>query len=842
MGSDAGPRQETILVVVAILLIFVAVNGQPPDKQTKAANQKPETSQPTPQASPVATPNPLIIPVPQIAAESIQLSQRLRSLSDKLMSNDALRETEQQVNNLKLTTDDKAIETQAILQAGAILTELEQLSVDWKVSDKEVADLSERLTKQATSLDSEIRSLLSEQSRWSATAAEVKSQVSSPPELLDLTGKATTDLSAAIELSEARHARVLSLQQSVAQQGLIVARETENLKNAMEASQRSLLEADSPPLWKVQFGSHSETGFARLLQRSYAGDLKRLKTFITTKRTPLTLAGLITFGALIFFVWLSVKSRFKTGEADETKLDKIFDRPVSLALLVGIMATMPLFHDAPRGARSLLYLVGITPAIRLLKPRLTPARKQILIGSIVSLLVWQFIIILSVPLWIKRDLVEMFVILVVGWFGWLSQRAQKERAGEREANSTVILGVYIANALLAVAFLANLFGYVGLSDLLIQATLASAYRAVALYTIVVVGSLLISFAIQSEPSRRFATLRNGGERLAGRLSFTLGVMVLLVWVHQTLNLFAIRQDLYEAIGKALNYQMKIGSATIAVSNIVAFILTLLFGYLVAIVLRAILGEEILPRLKLARGLPNAIATVTHYILLVLIFVLALAAAGVELSKFTLLTGALGVGLGFGLQTVVNNFVSGLILLFERPVRIGDLLEIGGISGEVTKIGFRSSTLHVFDGSDLIIPNATLTSQQVINWTLTGTRRQVVLKIPVAYGNDPIQVRDLLQKTVTAQPQILTSPAPMVLFLGFGDTLLNNALNFEIRFWAQRPEVVSELKSDLALSVAATLSEAGIKAPALQRDLNIDNSDQSGKKAAANDGVAKQGAD
>jgi len=789
------------------------------------------TAKPTPQHAPVASPNPLVIPVPQIAAESIQLNQRLRSLPDRIVSDESLGETEHQVNQLSATTDEKDHETQATLQAGAILSELEQLSGDWQALAKEVKDLSERLTKQATALDDEIRSLRSEESRWSASATELRNQQAAL-ELMDINDKVLRDLSAAIKLAEDRRARLVTLQQSVAQQGVFVTGEIENLKREMEVSQRSLLEADSPPLWKVQFGSQSADSLARLLQRSYASDLKRLKAFITTRRTALTLAGLITLSALFLFVWLDLKSGLKTNAPDQTKPDQIFSRPVSLALLVGIVATMPLFHDAPRGARSLLYLIGIVPAIRLLKPRLTPARRQILIGSIVSLLVWQLIIFLRVPLWLKRDLVEIFIVLVVSWFAWLTHKARQERAAQKQGRSLPMLGVYLANGLLVVAFTANLFGYVGLSDLLVQATLASAYRAVALYTIVVIGSLLISSLLQAEASQRLASVRAGGEVLVRRLSFVLALLMLLVWIHQTLNLFAIRQDVYEAIGVALNYQFKIGSATLAVSSIVAFILTLVLGYLVATVLRVILGKEILPRLKLSSGLPNAIATITHYVLLVLIFLLALAAAGVELSKFTVLTGALGVGLGFGLQNVVNNFVSGLILLFERPVRIGDLLEIGGVSGAVTKIGFRSSTLHAFDGSDLIIPNATLISQQVVNWTLTGTRRRVVLNIPVAYGNDPAQVRDLLGKTMAAHPEVLRFPVPMVLFHGFG----NNALNFEIRFWAPRPEILPELKSDVALNIAAALSEAGINVPIPQVHIRpMDQKPVEAAAAAINDG-------
>ena len=441
------------------------------------------------------------------------------------------------------------------------------------------------------------------------------------------------------------------------------------------------------------------------------------------------------------------------------------------------------------------------------------------------MLTWQLFRFLQVPVWIKRDLMAVFCLAVAATFWWLARAVRRNQAELQRAPAATRAAIWGGFALIVTALLANIFGYFRLSDLLTHGTVVSAYRAVALYTVFVVGKSIISSTLRN--SRRLAILHTEADRLTRQLSFTLGLVMFLVWLNTALNVFTVRETAYGAISAALKYPISIGSATFAFSNILAFVLTLLLGYLIATLTRTILGEVILPRLKLERGLPNAIATITHYVVLVLIFVLALAASGVELSKFTLFTGALGVGLGFGLQNVVNNFVSGLILLFERPIRVGDLLDVKGIAGEVTKIGFRSSTLHCFDGSDLIIPNADLISQQVVNWTLTGTRRQILLSVHVAHGNDPTRVRDLLRETVSAHPEVLESPKPMALFLGFGDS----ALNFEVRFWAPRPQVVLPLKSDVALSIAAALNEAGIKVPIPQRDLYIKSTDQATGEAA-----------
>ena len=817
MAQFCRRQRGPLILVVLVLWTASTGNGQSQDKQRPGQNQNRAAaeSSPTtsPQPSPTATINPLAIAVPQIGTEAIQLNQRLRSLPDRIPSEESIAQAEETLNNLKATIAEKFHDTETVIRSGAILNELEELSHEWQALKQEVAELSGTLAQDLTKLDKEISLLKTDESRWSATAGEPKPE-DYPPELLALTSKAQEDLNAAVKLANERRGLIVTLQHSVTEQGSIAISETENVKKAINVSQRSLLDVDSPPLWKAQFASQSDENFARLLRRSYASDLRRVKAFVISKRRAFFLVALFTLCALVIFVRLSRQAA--PGSESITRRDEIFSRPASLALLVGIFAAMPLFHDAPRGAKGLLYAIGVVPVVRLLRPRLTPLRRQMLTASIVSLLVSQAIVLTQLPLWIKRDLLQIFVVLVMLWFGFIIYKGRRNKSRQTRRIPVVIIAVQFGVVLFVVAFFANLFGYVGLSDLLIQATLVAIYRGITIYAIVVVGSALITFALQPGSRQNFATLRSSSNTLARRLSNTLALFMLVVWIHQTLNLFAVRQDLYEAISRALAYQIKVGSATIAGSSIVAFVLTLILGYVVAAVLRATLGEQILPRLQLARGLPNAIATITHYVLLLLIFILALAAAGVELSKFTVLTGAVGVGLGFGLQNVVNNFVSGLILLFERPVRIGDLLQIGMVSGEVTKIGFRSSTLHVFDGSDLIIPNGDLISQQVVNWTLTGTRRQIVLTIPVGYGNDPTQVRDLLQSVPTSHPDVLEDPAPVALFMGFGDS----ALNFEIRFWAPRPEIVADLRSDVALRMAAALSEAGIKVPVPRRDLYI----------------------
>ena len=185
-------------------------------------------------------------------------------------------------------------------------------------------------------------------------------------------------------------------------------------------------------------------------------------------------------------------------------------------------------------------------------------------------------------------------------------------------------------------------------------------------------------------------------------------------------------------------------------------------------------------------------------------------------KLTLIGGALGVGIGFGLQNIVSNFVSGLILAFERPIREGDVIQLQTLNGEVRRIGFRATVVRTFDGAEVIVPNASLISQDVINWTLSDQQRRITVPVGVAYGSDPARIKALLLDVAGKFPAVLRTPEPFALFTGFGDS----ALNFELRFWTTDADRVAILKSDVTTAVNDALVSAGIEFPSPQRDLHI----------------------
>jgi potassium efflux system protein len=181
-----------------------------------------------------------------------------------------------------------------------------------------------------------------------------------------------------------------------------------------------------------------------------------------------------------------------------------------------------------------------------------------------------------------------------------------------------------------------------------------------------------------------------------------------------------------------------------------------------------------------------------------------------------LVAALGVGLGFGLQEIFANFVSGLIILFERPVRVGDMVSIGDKTGHIKKIHIRATVLEDFDRKEIIIPNKKLITEQVTNWTLSDTSTRVVVDVGVAYGSDPREVEQILREAASRVPGLIQDPAPGVWFMGFGDS----ALNFHLRAFVADAEQRTDTISELHYAIEYALREKGISIPFPQRDIHI----------------------
>jgi small-conductance mechanosensitive channel len=289
--------------------------------------------------------------------------------------------------------------------------------------------------------------------------------------------------------------------------------------------------------------------------------------------------------------------------------------------------------------------------------------------------------------------------------------------------------------------------------------------------------------------------------------------------------FHIGGPIADELMKLFERRISIGAVAFSLGSVFTFVLVILSSLLLSRVLLFILSASVYARIDLQRGSAESLSKIIHYAIVLTGFLLALGAAGLDLTKFTVLAGAFGVGLAFGMQNIVNNFVSGLILLFERPLHVGDNITVGATSGQVSDIGIRASTIRTWDGADVIMPNATLISNEVTNWTLSDVIRRCEMRVGVAYGTDPDRVIKLLKEIILGHPLILKTPAATAHLSGLGES----SINFVARFWALVDQHV-DVTSEVHVAVYRRLASEGIEIPFPQRDLNLRNVDPAVRNA------------
>jgi small-conductance mechanosensitive channel len=275
---------------------------------------------------------------------------------------------------------------------------------------------------------------------------------------------------------------------------------------------------------------------------------------------------------------------------------------------------------------------------------------------------------------------------------------------------------------------------------------------------------------------------------------------------------------WSGIQNVINYPLiELGGTHLTLSNILKLLVILALVLVAARGLRQLLRRKVLARTRLEPDLQYAISRFAGYCFMAIGFFFALKVVHLDLSALAVIIGALGVGIGFGLQNVVSNFVSGLIILGERPIAIGHRIEVGGVAGQVTQIKMRSTTVVTNDNITIIVPNSDFITQPVTNWSYGDPKVRMRLPVGVAYGSDVEKLRSVLLDVAAENGAVLKEPAPSVRFLGFGDS----ALNFELAVWtiemAQRP---TRFRSELFFAIERKLREHRIEVPFPQRDLHL----------------------
>ena len=376
---------------------------------------------------------------------------------------------------------------------------------------------------------------------------------------------------------------------------------------------------------------------------------------------------------------------------------------------------------------------------------------------------------------------------------------------------------------LAVAIpLAAMFGYYALSRFMLEraALTVALLMALGLAFVIVKRILRGPVALEVDAEGQFvadsktdASKKRPGLGLAPAITVLLLAMVAApllaaIWGASATDLRVLAIDLLDGI--------EIGDASYSLVDLFLAIAVFVAGVWITRLIQRLFRVNVLPNTTLDRGVQSSLATGLGYVGFSVTALLAVSAAGLDLSNLALVAGALSIGIGFGLQNVVNNFVSGLILLIERPIKIGDWIVVGENQGYVRRINVRSTEIETFDRSSVIVPNSELISGTVTNWTHKNAVGRVIARVGVSYDADSERVAQILREIGSAHPMALRYPAPFVYFAGFGDS----ALDFELRVMIRDVNSMLSVRSDLHHAIHKRFREEGLEIPFPQRDLNI----------------------
>ena len=374
---------------------------------------------------------------------------------------------------------------------------------------------------------------------------------------------------------------------------------------------------------------------------------------------------------------------------------------------------------------------------------------------------------------------------------------------------------------------AALTGYIALARFIAsQVVVTGSILALAYLFYIADGELIKGIARGENPIGRWlakdmkltAARRETVAVVTGLLA---NLLLILVVAPLILIQWGVHWEEIESWFRAALFGFEIGHVRISLATILIAILLFAFGLFATRWLQGWLDNRVLAKGNLGRGMRDSVRTMLGYVGFILAAILAVSYLGIDFSNLAIVAGALSVGIGFGLQSIVNNFVSGLILLAERPIKVGDWIVVGEDEGIVRKINVRSTEIETFNRSSVVIPNSDLISGKVINWTLHNNVGRVIIPIGVSYDSDPEQVRNILLQVARDHPSVLDDPAPLCFFEDFGAS----SLDFTLRAYVDEINRGLTIRTELRIGIVKAFREAGIEIPFPQRDLNLRDLDR-----------------
>ena len=592
-----------------------------------------------------------------------------------------------------------------------------------------------------------------------------------------------------------------------------IERTLKQLDTKIDGRLADIFDRDQAAIWKADLRETigremREGGFASMEER-----VSRLSGYV--RQHLATIAFQVVLFLVLAVVLRALGSRARELAEDDYDLrdaSLVFAFPTSMALVIALGLTIQLHPNAPYLFRWTVYTVLVVPAAIIVSRLLSQANRPVIWAMVTAFLIDRVRDFLDTVPTLERTIFLLELVAGVIFLLWLRRPSRLAHVPAEVMNEPLFRTVRrltgVAIGLFSIAIVAELIGLGDLADLIGSGTLRSAYSALFIYALLKVLQSVIAYLLILPPLRYLNLITDQRRTIRRGIDRLLAIAAALIWGYLTLDFFSLATPVRNVVTNIVSAELTVGAVAISLGNVLVLVATIWLSFALARLLDTVLNKDVFPRIDLPRGVPYAISTLTRYTLIVIGFMVALAAAGIELGKLTIIAGGLGVGIGFGLQTIVSNFVSGLILLFERPLKVGDAITVKSLTGEIRSIGIRASSIRTSDGAEVILPNSQLIAEAVTNWTFRGRRRRIEIGVNVKGGVAAQDIIELLQDVARRHKSILNTPPPNAILTKYSE----GSLDFQLQVWIAEFRDEATTRSELIVAVQGALEEAGVIEP------------------------------
>jgi len=796
-------KQVRVFFFLTLLLIFsLTFQGMAYGQNDKTAQPSVEEKKELPTAPNVAE----IVPL------ATQLAERSAALESELTNLFNFSQAEENLVKIAKGTGKLSEQLQALKTAG-------------NYGYDQLAELRGEINRQANSLEDIIQSLTqainktdSWKEEWSKESQRWKDLRSSIPKDVPIKSVAPTFAKAEKTIN-----RTLALITQKMTSLLAVQQETGNIQSGLYSLRQeidNLILAMRGELWSKSADSMFSTDYYSQFDPGLWGELpKGLDNLSWPGRRFFQRQGWLFILQILLSLAVTINIRRNRGLLEEDERWRfIARRPFAAGIFFGFFILMLFYKTPPSTFRLALNLILMIALSRLLGGFVEKVwRKRVVYALAVFLIATWMLQTLRLPLPLFR--LYIFITALAGMFLCLWRAGVSSR---RKGPLLYIWALRLGSLIFLGVIIAEIGGYSSLAAHVLRASLSTTFSILGAWMLMLMARGTLEWIIQSPPLKRLPYLQSKANVIVSRSALLTNVLIGALFTTFILVIWRVYDRPAEAIQGVFGFGFMVGSRKVTLGLVLTAAAVLYGSFLTSWAVQTMLMKGVLTTRELQVGVRISIARLIHYGFVFVGFLLALVALGVQLRDITIIAGALGVGIGFGLQGIVNNFVSGLILLFERPVKVGDFIQLGEQWAEIKKIGLRATVVETLDRSEIVVPNSDLVSNQVTNWTLSNRMVRLVIPVGVEYGSDVPLVMETLKEAAMASSKVMRLPEPQVFFVNFGES----SLDFELRVWMSNIDDRFTVKSQLHQEIDSRFRQAGIVIAFPQRDLHLRTADKS----------------